>query len=72
MLPHPVDRLLASNASCPICRPVQVYAAILDEFGSTLDNPKEMSCMKSIETYANGLAPTSLKTHAPLTSWFFW
>jgi len=50
----------------------RVYAAILDEFGSTLDNPKEMSCMKSIETYANGLAPTSLKTHAPLTSWFFW
>lgn len=54
-----------------IC-PSQVYPAILDEFGSTLDNPAELSCMKSIETYANALAPTSSATHAPITSWFFW
>jgi len=50
----------------------RVYPAILDEFGSTLDNPAELSCMKSIETYANALAPTSSATHAPITSWFFW
>lgn len=50
----------------------RVYPAILDEFGSTLNNTEELACMKSIETYANALAPTSDATHAPLTSWFYW
>ena len=51
---------------------LQVFPAILDEFGSSLNNTAEMSCMKSIETYANALSPTSSATHAPLTSWFYW
>lgn len=49
---------------------VQVFPAILDEFGSTLNNANETSCMASIIDYATGTAnPTG---HAPLSSWFFW
>ena len=43
---------------------------LLDEFGSTLNNANETTCMTSIIAYATGTAnPT---THAPLTSWFWW
>lgn len=55
-----------ANGTC------RVFPAILDEFGSTLDNAAELSCMKAIETYANALAPSNTTSHAPLTSWFFW
>ena len=51
---------------------MQVFPAILDEFGSTLDNSKEMMCMQSIEAYANAKSPSNSTSHAPLTSWFFW
>ena len=51
---------------------MQVFPAILDEFGSTLDNSKELMCMQSIEAYANAKSPASSTSHAPLTSWFFW
>lgn len=48
----------------------QVFPAILDEFGSTLDNTNETTCMASIIQYATGAVNS--KTHAPLTSWYFW
>lgn len=49
---------------------LQVFPAILDEFGSTLNNKNETSCMASIIQYSTGAV--NAKTHAPLTSWFFW
>ena len=51
---------------------VQVLPVILDEFGSTLNNTKEMECMTSIEAYVNAIAPASTTSHAPISSWFFW
>ena len=51
---------------------MQVLPVILDEFGSTLNNTKEMECMTSIEAYVNAIAPASTTSHAPISSWFFW
>ena len=48
----------------------QVFPIILDEFGSTLANQDELDCMASIIKYAKGLVNT--RSHAPITSWFFW
>ena len=50
--------------------PVQVFPAILDEFGSILNSKTETSCIASIISYANGAV--NPKTHAKLTSWYFW
>lgn len=50
----------------------RVFPVILDEFGSLLNNTKEMECMTSLEAYANAIAPASTTSHAPLTSWFYW
>ena len=50
---------------------VQVFAAILDEFGSTLGDANEVACLQSIQLYAAGDASTGTK-HATITSWFFW
>ena len=49
---------------------VQVFAAIVDEFGSTLNSTIEDSCMSSILSYM-AVAPGTGK-HAPFTSWFYW
>ena len=49
---------------------MQVFAAIVDEFGSTLNSTVENSCMSSILSYM-AVAPGTGK-HAPFKSWFYW
>ena len=48
----------------------QVFNAIVDEFGSTLNSTVEDSCMNSIISYMNVAKGTG--SHAPFTSWFYW
>mmetsp|Transcript_8637 Transcript_8637/g.25922 ORF Transcript_8637/g.25922 Transcript_8637/m.25922 type:complete len:303 (-) Transcript_8637:493-1401(-) len=47
------------------------YAVMLGEFGSTLANDKERTCINSILTYMNNYQPAQYK-HLPITSWNFW
>ena len=74
-MPEPVepDLDLLSRSIRADLMGLQVFPAILDEFGSTLNNTDEIACMQSIATYANAqTAPSDSTTHAPLKSWFFW
>ena len=48
---------------------LQVFAAIVDEFGSTLNTTDEISCMASIISYMN---VGNTGKHAPFTSWYYW
>jgi hypothetical protein len=46
-----------------------VFAALVDEFGSTLQGDNETNCMSSILAYLNGAGGSG---HARITSFFFW
>lgn len=48
---------------------VQVFSAIVDEFGSTLQTSIENQCMASIIAYMN---VGNTGSHAPMTSWYYW
>lgn len=47
------------------------YAVMLGEFGSTLADRAETTCMQSILTYMNNHQPAKY-SHLPITSWNFW
>ena len=51
-------------------RMLQVFSAIVDEFGSTLNSTVETGCMTSILNYMAVQPGTG--THAPFNSWFYW
>ncbi|KAK9833284.1 hypothetical protein WJX81_003097 [Elliptochloris bilobata] len=51
----------------------RVYAGILDEFGSTFEDQKELDCWRGIVDYMNNApGPARDGWHGNITSWFYW
>jgi hypothetical protein len=63
---HHSLRMRAGFCSGGTCH---VFAALVDEFGSTLEGDDETNCMSSILAYLNGAGGSG---HARITSFFFW